>query len=86
MDSPPSRGIGSAYRLPASLNKNPAPLKCAIVCPPRPPGPASGSYRVFRGGGWNNDGQDCRSAYRYGYGLDYRYDYLGFRAALVPSE
>ncbi len=29
-----------------------------------PVGPVAGSYRVLRGGSWNDDPQDCRSAYR----------------------
>jgi formylglycine-generating enzyme required for sulfatase activity len=27
-------------------------------------GPASGQYRVFRGGSWNNNARNCRSANR----------------------
>lgn len=30
-----------------------------------PKGPATGQYRVFRGGGWSNIGTRCRSAMRY---------------------
>ncbi|MDZ7724501.1 MAG: SUMF1/EgtB/PvdO family nonheme iron enzyme [candidate division KSB1 bacterium] len=30
-----------------------------------PTGPSSGSYRVRRGGGWNDDARYCRVAYRY---------------------
>jgi len=29
-----------------------------------PPGPSSGSYRVFRGGSWNYEARSCQSAYR----------------------
>jgi formylglycine-generating enzyme required for sulfatase activity len=32
-----------------------------------PTGPASGSYRVIRGGGWYDSAQNCRSANRYSY-------------------
>jgi formylglycine-generating enzyme required for sulfatase activity len=51
-----------------------------------PRGPASGSYRVFRGGGWGSVGRHCRSADRNWRGPDYRGNFLGFRVALVPSE
>jgi formylglycine-generating enzyme required for sulfatase activity len=46
-----------------------------------PPGPNSGSYRVFRGGGWNYGAIYCRSAYRYTFTPDYRDDGIGFRIA-----
>jgi uncharacterized protein (TIGR02996 family) len=57
------------------------------ACSPRrdPPGPSEGSHRVLRGGGWNDDGQFCRSAYRLSHAPAYRYDYLGFRVALVHA-
>jgi formylglycine-generating enzyme required for sulfatase activity len=51
-----------------------------------PTGPASGSYRVLRGGCWFNFGRNCRSAFRH-YIVPYnRYDYdgCGFRL-VVPS-
>ncbi len=35
--------------------------------------------RVFRGGSWNNDARNCRSAHRNYYGVSYRHDYLCFR-------
>jgi len=47
-----------------------------------PQGPAGGTYRVIRGGGWNNDGSYCRVSYRYGHAPSSRYDGLGFRLAL----
>ena len=44
-----------------------------------PGGPSSGSFRVFRGGGWNGGARYVRSAYR-GYGSPgYRNSGLGFR-------
>jgi len=44
-----------------------------------PVGAASGSYRVRRGGGWNGDGQNLRSAYR-DYGDPFYRGYnIGFR-------
>jgi uncharacterized protein (TIGR02996 family) len=50
-----------------------------------PPSPPEGSFRVIRGGSWINDGQNCRSAYRYWDGPAGRYYYVGFRVALVWS-
>jgi formylglycine-generating enzyme required for sulfatase activity len=47
-----------------------------------PTGAASGTLRVFRGGGWFFTSAGCRSAFRDGFSPDYRYFYLGFRAAL----
>jgi formylglycine-generating enzyme len=50
-----------------------------------PTGAATGSYRVFRGGGWNYSAQRCRSAYRNGNSPYNSYDYdIGFRVVLVP--
>ena len=47
-----------------------------------PPGPASGSGRVFRGGAWGNDAASCRSAYR-DHSIDaYGYRTRGFRVVL----
>ena len=46
-----------------------------------PVGASSGSYRVYRGGGWHSNASYCRSAYRYGY-YSYPSNYfysLGFR-------
>ena len=46
-----------------------------------PQGPASGGFRVLRGGGWDDCARGCRSALRFGGCPDYRYggdpDYLG---------
>ena len=47
-----------------------------------PTGPGSGSYRVYRGGGWHSTAGDCRSLIRYGYTPDVRCDNLGLRLAL----
>ncbi|MDR1242622.1 MAG: formylglycine-generating enzyme family protein [Deltaproteobacteria bacterium] len=47
-----------------------------------PAGPASGSQRVIRGGGWNNSASNCRSAYRYYYPPDGSAILLGFRLVL----
>jgi formylglycine-generating enzyme required for sulfatase activity len=51
-----------------------------------PRGPNTGSDRVFRGGGWNSYGGDCRSADRdYGW-PDYRGRNGGFRPVLAPGQ
>ncbi len=47
-----------------------------------PTGPASGSFRVFRGGGWDVGARDCRSAYRFYGGPGRRSNALGFRLVL----
>ena len=44
-----------------------------------PTGPASGSFRVTRGGAWSSDGSGLRSAKRHNSAPSNRYDYLGFR-------
>ena len=46
-----------------------------------PTGPASGTYRVFRGGGWYDSAANCRAACRLYYTPDYRYLTIGFRLA-----
>ena len=49
-----------------------------------PAGPATGSYRVLRGGSWGNDADCCRSAYR-NCGITQRRSYfIGFRLVFVP--
>ena len=40
-----------------------------------------GVNRVLRGGSWDLGAGFCRSAFRYGWGPDRRYSYLGFRLA-----
>ena len=44
-----------------------------------PQGPASGSLRISRGGGWNGGAWYCRSVYRYRLAPGNRLSYLGFR-------
>lgn len=51
-----------------------------------PTGPASGSNRVYRGGGWFNGATYCRTANRSRSTPTGRYDSLGFRLALSPSK
>ena len=48
-----------------------------------PEGPATGSLRVRRGGGWSHDALGSRSAYRAGVAPGNRYHYLGFRLLRV---
>ena len=51
-----------------------------------PTGPATGSARVGRGGGWSDDPRGCRSAYRSWGTPVLRSGILGFRVAQVPAE
>ena len=51
-----------------------------------PAGPTAGSSRVYRGGSWLRNAWGCRSADRSKHASGSRYDDLGFRVALVPSE
>lgn len=46
-----------------------------------PPGPASGEYRVLRGGAWYGNVNFARSSDRYYDQPGYRYDFVGFRCA-----
>ncbi len=47
---------------------------------------AEGAYRVNRGGSWNNNARNCRSANRDRNEPGYRNNNLGFRVALAPSS
>ena len=51
-----------------------------------PSGPSSGVHRVNRGGSWLSHAATCRAATRGRLTPDSRFDSLGFRPALVPSE
>ena len=51
-----------------------------------PTGPSSSSVRVYRGGGWNYGARGCRSANRDIILPGGEYNYLGFRACLVPAD
>jgi eukaryotic-like serine/threonine-protein kinase len=51
-----------------------------------PVGPATGSDRVIRGGGWFYVAGLCRSAARNGYGPANRSQYIGFRVALILPD
>ena len=50
-----------------------------------PTGPASGSYRVIRGGGWNGVAQYLRPSYRNVEGPSFRYSGVGFRLMRQPQ-
>ncbi|MFQ5629435.1 MAG: SUMF1/EgtB/PvdO family nonheme iron enzyme [bacterium] len=50
-----------------------------------PRGPESGSFRVLRGGAWNNCAQDCRSANRNRLDPGRRGSNIGFRLVFVPQ-
>ena len=51
-----------------------------------PKGPASGSYRVARGGSWDHDADYCSVSYRSADNPSYTYDYLGFRLARSAKD
>ena len=51
-----------------------------------PMGPASGSRRVYRGGGSGTPATRCRSAIRDGNESGYRVGNVGLRACLVPTD
>jgi formylglycine-generating enzyme required for sulfatase activity len=51
-----------------------------------PGGPSEGSNRVLRGGGWDDDARDCRSANRTGRAPTNRYDGFGFRLSLQAGD
>ncbi len=49
--------------------------------PANPPGPATGTYKVLRGGSWPFDEVYARTAFRYNVRPDYTYDFAGFRCS-----
>jgi formylglycine-generating enzyme required for sulfatase activity len=51
-----------------------------------PKGPATGSYRVLRGGGWSDVGYGCRSAHRRLKTPDHRNNMFGFRVVLAAGQ
>jgi formylglycine-generating enzyme required for sulfatase activity len=50
-----------------------------------PPGPASGFSKVIRGGSWQSNGSQCRSAFRFGLDPSFALNVIGFRMVLAPS-
>ena len=51
-----------------------------------PRGPGSGSYRVVRGGGWNNYADHCRTADRHYFNPTISDNNFGFRSVLPPGQ
>jgi formylglycine-generating enzyme required for sulfatase activity len=51
-----------------------------------PAGPASGSARVLRGGGWHHGHKECRSAFRDQYQPWYSFPSIGFRICVDPGK
>lgn len=49
-----------------------------------PQGPATGSHRMFRGGGWYNPARLCRVSHRDGYIPQFSNECLGFRVVMLP--
>ena len=52
--------------------------------PTNPPGPASGTYRVLRGGSWNDSSNFVRSSHRYFLTPSISNNRMGFRVARAP--
>ncbi len=46
-----------------------------------PPGASGAASRIFRGGGWDSEPRECRSAIRYRFAPGNRSYFLGFRVA-----
>jgi formylglycine-generating enzyme required for sulfatase activity len=51
-----------------------------------PSGPTTGSFRVIRGGSWDDRGRHCQSACRYDLVPGFRYYDMGVRVARVPAD
>ena len=51
-----------------------------------PLGPAKGTSRVIRGGGWYSDARDCRSSFRYAEHPLGTYYVMGFRVVMTASS
>jgi len=49
--------------------------------PANPLGPATGAYKVFRGGSWSFDQVYAHTSFRYNVKPDYTYDFTGFRCS-----
>ncbi len=51
-----------------------------------PPGASGAASQVFRGGGWDSEPRECRSANRYRFAPGNRSYFLGFRVARGPDS
>ena len=51
-----------------------------------PPGPATGTYRVLRGGSWSFDAVYALTPFRYNVKPDYTYDFAGFRCSSQQEQ
>lgn len=51
-----------------------------------PPGPATGTYRVLRGGGWGNLDRSLRAATRYSNNPTLVNNFIGFRCVAAPGR
>jgi formylglycine-generating enzyme required for sulfatase activity len=51
-----------------------------------PVGPATGKFKVFRGGGWNHEAKFARSSNRFMMAPSNGIYFVGFRLALAPSQ
>lgn len=51
-----------------------------------PTGPATGKFKVFRGGGWNNEADFARSANRFMMAPSNGIHFVGFRIVLSPKQ
>ena len=51
-----------------------------------PTGASTGSYRVYRGGSWYGNADQCRSTYREYRTPSFNYDYIGFRIVRVGNQ
>jgi len=51
-----------------------------------PTGPASGDYRILRGGAWDTYGRNLRASYRFWYEEDLRFNSFGFRCATPKTQ
>jgi hypothetical protein len=61
-----------------------APYPAAALT--NPAGPTQGKFKVFRGGGWNNDADFARSANRFMMSPSNGIYFVGFRIALSPLQ
>jgi formylglycine-generating enzyme required for sulfatase activity len=51
-----------------------------------PPGPATGTYKVLRGGSWSFDEVYALTPFRYNVKPDYTYDFTGFRCSSQQEQ